>query len=105
MAQNFCDDNEKLSQQLQAFWEVEHMGILNHKDEESVEGPVLAEFRRKIRRKDEKYEVCLPWKDNAPELDCNVKEAKDRLAKLTRRLQKNEELLIRYDWTAGYLPN
>ncbi|KAH9365080.1 hypothetical protein HPB48_011904 [Haemaphysalis longicornis] len=43
--QNFSDDNEKLSQQLQAFWEVEHMGILNHKDEESVEDSVLTEFK------------------------------------------------------------
>ncbi|KAH9379518.1 hypothetical protein HPB48_020445 [Haemaphysalis longicornis] len=38
LAQNFSDDNEKLSQQLQAFWEIEHMGILNHKDEEKYVG-------------------------------------------------------------------
>lgn len=97
LVQNFSDDTEKLSQQLQAFWEVEHMGILDHESEEPTEHPVFTEFKRTIRKKDGRYEVCLPWKDNAPELDCNLKEAKDRLAKLTRRLQKNKELLVRYD--------
>ncbi|KAH9378705.1 hypothetical protein HPB48_015784 [Haemaphysalis longicornis] len=52
--QNFSDQNNKLSQQLQAFWEIEHMGTLNHKDEESVQDPVLTELK-KIRRKDDKY--------------------------------------------------
>ncbi|KAH9375206.1 hypothetical protein HPB48_018768 [Haemaphysalis longicornis] len=75
------------------------MGILNHKNEECVQDPVLTEFKRKIRRKDETYPVCLPCNSNALELYCNLKEAKDRLGKLTRRLQKNEEIPIRYDAT------
>ncbi|KAH9378800.1 hypothetical protein HPB48_008108 [Haemaphysalis longicornis] len=97
LAQNFSDDNEKLSQQLQAFSEVDQMGILNHKDQESVEDAVLTKFKIFIQRKGHKYEVCFSWKNNAPELDCNPKKAKDRLAKLTRCVQKNERLLIRYD--------
>jgi hypothetical protein len=59
--------------------------------------PVLSRFNETIRLKEGRYEVQLPWKDNAGQLVDNYRAAELRLRSLSRKLDKEPDLRVRYD--------
>lgn len=89
-------DDETTSQILQSFWQLEAMGITDSGESPSHES--VAGFRGSISKKDNRYTVALPWKeDKKPLLGNNREIALSRLQRLTRRLSTKEGLLQRYD--------
>ncbi|XP_037501408.1 uncharacterized protein LOC119375300 [Rhipicephalus sanguineus] len=89
-------DDETTSQILQSFWQLGAMDITDSGESPSHE-PV-AGFRGSISKKDNRYTVALPWKeDKKPLLGNNREVALSRLQRLTRRLSTKEGLLQLYD--------
>ncbi|XP_037528593.1 uncharacterized protein LOC119405834 [Rhipicephalus sanguineus] len=89
-------DDETTSQILQSFWQLEAMGLTDSGESPSHES--VAGFRGSISKKNIRYTVTFPWKeDKKPLLGNNWEIAQSRLQRLTRRLSTKEGLLQRYD--------
>ena len=71
------------------FWSLESLGII---DKETIE----ERFLQNISKKDGRYVVKLPWKDQHPLLYDNFILAKKRLESLLKRLRQNSSLLKQY---------
>ena len=82
---------QNLDDQLRRFWELESLGIM--KDEPSV----YDKFVQRISFDGQRYQVSLPWKENAPPLPDNFELCRRRLDSLLRRLKQNPPLLVEYD--------
>ncbi|XP_064469670.1 uncharacterized protein LOC135384399 [Ornithodoros turicata] len=96
------DQNEAdISNELRRFWELEHMGIQT-KDTvcDKVNDTIVREFEAKIKHnEDGRYEVHIPWKTSDPCLPRNKRTAEERLNSLTKRLLKNQHVMMEYDTT------
>ncbi|KAH6947225.1 hypothetical protein HPB50_017611 [Hyalomma asiaticum] len=55
----------EISRQLRSFWELEHLGIVDDTQLTAEGGNVLRAYEDTIVRKNGRYEVGLPWKENA----------------------------------------
>ena len=83
---------------LRSFWELESIGI-TCEDGSSGTSDILAIFNESVRFKDGRYEISLPWKENAAKLVSNEAAARARLFRLQRtcRLDKSPSLKDRYN--------
>ena len=84
------DSLPHLSSQLQAFWELESLGI--KQEEPSVHG----NFKKTIIFKNGRYEVNLPWKSTQTRLPSNRDLAGRRLNGLLNRFSHHPEVLQEY---------
>ena len=84
-------DAKTLDDTLRSFWELEAMGI------KDPDHGVLTQFEEKVKFRDGRYEVALPWKDPHPALPTNYHLCLKRLDGLHRRLQQTPTLLKEYD--------
>ncbi|XP_064463439.1 uncharacterized protein LOC135374405 [Ornithodoros turicata] len=91
------ENNEELSQRMRSFWELEHIGITDSKTELCDKGEVMQRLGESVKYENGRYEVSLPWKQNADKLADNKDMALSRLRSLTARLMKNQSLLQEYD--------
>lgn len=82
---------ETLNETLRSFWELESLGV------KQPEQDVLTEFEQKIKLKNGRYQVSLPWKEVHPPLPDNHQLALKRLRGLQHRLQQQPALLKEYD--------
>lgn len=85
----------ELQQELQKFWDLESMGITRN-SLDATGDEIVEEFEQNIVQQNGRYQVSLPWKQNV-NLESNKENAMKRLQQLTKRLQKNEDVLRRYD--------
>ena len=83
------NQEESTKQELDKFWSLESLGII---DKETVE----ERFLPHVSKKDGRYEVKLHWKDQHPLLYDNFILAKKRLESLLKRLRQNSALLKQY---------
>ena len=85
------DTQPDLNKTLQAFWELESLGI-------KLEEPsVYEEFKKTISFKDSHYEIRLPWKSPDTKLSTNKNLARQCLNGLLKRLCHQPEVLKEYD--------
>ena len=88
----FCREIPERS--LQAFWDLESVGINIDRE---VEDPVVEKFKREVIKEGDRYSVALPWKENSkPHLVNNRRSAMKRLQNLSNRLEKDEDLKNKY---------
>ena len=71
------------------FWSLESLGIIGKEI-------VVERFLKNVSKKDGRYEVKLPWKDQHPLLYDNFILAKKRLDSLPKRLKQSSALLKQY---------
>ncbi|XP_075534040.1 uncharacterized protein LOC142567746 [Dermacentor variabilis] len=88
---------DEISRQLRSFWELEHLGIVNDTQLTAKEDSVLRAFEETITQKNGRYQVALPWKENASDLTDNKSIASHRLHSLTAKLLRHEETVLDYD--------
>ncbi|XP_037579782.1 uncharacterized protein LOC119462509 [Dermacentor silvarum] len=89
-------DDDTTSQILQSFWKLEAMGITDSAEPPYTE--TIARFRGTVRKKNGRYTMALPRKEEQKQLPgSNRDTALTRLQKLVKRLSMNEGLLERYD--------
>ena len=86
-----ANQQNDIKQQLTRFWDLETMGIAN--DEPSMYDKFISE----VKSNGERYEVCLPFKENHPRLPDNYEPTKKRLSSLVHRLQQKPDVLRMYD--------
>ena len=82
---------KELKTELSRFWDLKSIGILNN------EPSVYETFKSEVKRMDDRYEVCLPFKGEHPPLPDNYESSKRRLSALVHRLQQKPDVLKRYD--------
>ena len=87
---------DDLTLNLQRFWETESIGIYNDPEEKTIKAEEEL-FKLNIEREEERYSVNLPWKTDGQPLPTHYELSKTRLTYLRQRLQKNKELMKKYD--------
>lgn len=85
------NDLAELDRKLQAFWDLEGLGI--REEEESI----YNKFTRSVSFQDGRYCVRLPWKEPHPFLPDNYHLSRDRLFNLLKRLRQTPGVLSQYD--------
>ncbi|MCP4486384.1 MAG: DDE-type integrase/transposase/recombinase, partial [Gammaproteobacteria bacterium] len=87
---------ENVEAQLEKFWSLESIGI---KDDPKMRDDdiALAKFNASVQFENERYEVQWPWKDDQLEMPDNYPLAMGRFKSLISRLQKDPDLLEKYD--------
>ncbi|XP_037520857.1 uncharacterized protein LOC119397504 [Rhipicephalus sanguineus] len=88
---------DDVSRQLRSFWELEHLRIVDDAPLTTENDDVLRAFEDTIVHKNGRYEVRLPWKENASQLTDNKGTASHRLHSLTSKLLRNDEMIRSYD--------
>ena len=88
---HISQDSEAKELKTERFWDLESTGILNN------EPSVCEKFKSEVKRMDDRYEVCLPFKDEHPPLPDNYESSKRRLSALVHRLQQKPDVLKSYD--------
>lgn len=93
-----AEDNQ-ISKQLHAFWEIESLGIIHDKPPSVEEAEALETFEQTVIFKDGRYLVELPWKHDrdTSELKDNYKVARKRFEALTKRFRNDDVLYERYN--------
>ena len=86
-----AEDKSRLEKQLRGFWELEALGVVE------PEMSLYEQFKDHISFDGTRYEVTLPWKDNALNLPDNYELSLCRLKGLLKRLKRNPELLREYN--------
>eukprot|EP00731_Ephydatia_muelleri_P001937 Em0001g1937a len=84
-------DLASLDKKLQAFWDLDTMGIREGED------CIYSRFTKNISLQDGRYCVHLPWKEPHPLLPDNYELSKGRLFNLLRRLRQSPDILNQYD--------
>ena len=84
-------DLSDLDKKLQAFWELDSMGIMPEEDS------VYSRFTKSVTLQQGRYCVRLPWKEPHPLLPDNFELSKGRLFNLLKRLQSTPDILSQYD--------
>ena len=84
-------ENIRLDEQVKQFYDLESFGINDKKD------GVYEKFVKGMSRKEGRYEIGLPWKDNIPNLPSNYGLSFSRLNSLVNRLKRDPEILEQYD--------
>lgn len=92
------EDNQ-ISKQLHAFWEIEALGIVHDKTPSVEEAEALEKFEQTVSFKDGCYLVELPWKHSrdTSELKDNCNIAKRRFEALKKRFRTDHVLYERYN--------
>ncbi|XP_070385218.1 uncharacterized protein [Dermacentor albipictus] len=88
---------DEISRQLKSFWDLEHIGIVDDAQLTTKDDSVLRAFEETITQKNGRYQVALPWKENASDLTDNKSIASHRLHSLTAKLLRHEEIILDYD--------
>lgn len=88
--------NVELKMELERFWSLEAIGIEAKTSQRNRGNMVAEKFKEQVVKENGRYKVNLPWKENI-DMQNNKNTAMHRLIQLTRRLNKNEKLLERYD--------
>ena len=83
------NQEESIKEELHKFWSLESLSI---KDKDTVE----EKFLQNVSKKNGRYVVKLPWKDQHPLLYDNFILAKKRFESLLKRLRQNSALLKQY---------
>ena len=83
------NQEESVKYERRKFWSLESLGTI---DKETVE----ERFLQNVSKKDGRYVVKLPWKDQHPFLYDNFVLAKKRLQSQLKRLRQNSALLKQY---------
>ncbi|XP_040068435.1 uncharacterized protein LOC120841582 [Ixodes scapularis] len=96
MVLNVSATVEEVNDALKQFWELEAAGIKDSPIENGHDEDIPAKLEDTVTFQEGRYHVRLPWKSTVS-LDDNRGLALKRLNQLTRRLQKNPELLEKYD--------
>ena len=86
-----ASETDTLNETLHSFWELESLGI------KQPGQSVLTYFEEKVKFKNGRYLVSLPWKDIHPPLPDNYELALKHLRGLQRRLWQQPALLKEYD--------
>lgn len=84
-------DNDGLAEQLQAFWDLESLGIVG------TEKTLYDDFLNTVTVRNGRYEVPLPWKETHKPLPDNFQLSQKRLKGLLHRLKQNPDVLKQYD--------
>ena len=74
--------------------------LASRKQEEELnetEDTVINAFNNTIEKKDGRYQVCWPWRDENPDLPENYELSLGRLRSIRKKFDNNPELLHRYD--------
>uniref|UniRef100_A0AAF5PLL4 DUF5641 domain-containing protein n=1 Tax=Wuchereria bancrofti TaxID=6293 RepID=A0AAF5PLL4_WUCBA len=82
--------------EIDRFWKLEFIGIQeqpNLQDDEQV----LERFKENITKNNGRYQVAWPWKESRIKLNDNFGLCLGRLRSLSKRLQNDERLLLKYD--------
>ena len=85
------NENRRLEQELNSFWNLEPIGIVEN--EESVQ----TQFESHIAFEDGRYVASLPWKESCLSLPTNYRLSLKRLQNLFKKLRETPELLAKYD--------
>ncbi|XP_064459094.1 uncharacterized protein LOC135369435 [Ornithodoros turicata] len=94
------EDTTSIDSQLQAFWELEHLGITDPYPSDLDTDSVLQDFRATTKLVHGRYVVRLPWKsERQPALGDNKALAVQRLEATTRKLRRDPALKEEYDST------
>ncbi|XP_070389699.1 uncharacterized protein [Dermacentor albipictus] len=83
------EDQGDTAAQLKSFWQLEHIGIVDKGEADVEDNQVLREFRENVSRNNCRYQVSLPWKENAGDLADNKATAFSRLRPLTTKFVSN----------------
>ncbi|XP_064475626.1 uncharacterized protein LOC135389518 [Ornithodoros turicata] len=84
------EDTASIDSHLQAFWELEHLGITDPYPSELDTDSVLQDFRATTKLVDGRYVVRLPWKsERQPALGDNKALAVQRLEATTSKLRRD----------------
>ena len=80
--------DDKLNETLQAFWNLESVGIVPHHKAvlNKHKQAVLGRFKETVSFKDGRYGVAIPWKDKQVVLQGNYCQMERRLYSLEKRL-------------------
>jgi len=88
---------DEIHKTIEKFWKIEAIGII---DKEQVftrdEQRAVDIFDKTTTFKDGRYEVQLPFRDDAPTLSNNYVSAKKQLESTERRLEKNDDMKQQY---------
>ncbi|XP_064653104.1 uncharacterized protein LOC135503459 [Lineus longissimus] len=89
---------ENVAFELQRFWELESIGIVNDQCVKmSVEDrDAIKTFEDCLSFDGERYTVGIPWKENCPELKDNYSQALRRLESVERRLKVGNQSSLNY---------
>ncbi|XP_065306118.2 uncharacterized protein [Dermacentor albipictus] len=79
------EDQDDTAAQLKSFWQLEHIGIVDEGEADVEDNQVLREFRENVSRNNCRYQVSLPWKENAGDL------ADNKAATLTHHLKYTKD--------------
>ena len=92
--QTFLVETE-LDNQLKRFWEIEEIvkedSVICNEDKK-----ILQQVLENMTKQNQRYMVDLPWKENRNQLTSNESLARDRLIKLERRFEKDDNLKKAY---------
>ncbi|XP_075529865.1 uncharacterized protein LOC142563199 [Dermacentor variabilis] len=91
------EDQDDTAAQLKSFWQLEHIGIVDEGEADVEDNQVLRKFRENVSSNNCRYQVSLPWKENAGDLADNKATAFSRLRSLTTKLMGNNDLMRDYD--------
>ncbi|XP_072144712.1 uncharacterized protein [Dermacentor andersoni] len=83
------EDQDDTAAQLKSFWQLEHIGIVDEGEADVEDNQVLRELRENISRNNCRYQVSLPWKENAGDSADNKATAFSRLRSLTTKFVSN----------------
>uniref|UniRef100_A0A914WAJ3 Peptidase aspartic putative domain-containing protein n=1 Tax=Plectus sambesii TaxID=2011161 RepID=A0A914WAJ3_9BILA len=95
--QKHQEDQSALDDTIESFWKLEAIGI---KDDPEVNDDDIAlqQFQKNVCRKQGRYFVRWPWREEQPELPSNYFTCVGRLQSTLKRLREQpEEMLDRYD--------
>ncbi|KAK0137861.1 Pro-Pol polyprotein [Merluccius polli] len=90
------EEATQVSNQLRAFWELESLGISSKEEERPDNTAAQQNFDSSVRYSQGRYEVELPWRQDAPELPDNLRIAQKRFEGLKKRLKADVTLFKRY---------
>uniref|UniRef100_A0A914UQF9 Peptidase aspartic putative domain-containing protein n=1 Tax=Plectus sambesii TaxID=2011161 RepID=A0A914UQF9_9BILA len=95
--QKHQEDKSTLDDTIEQFWKLEAIGI---KDDPDVDDDDIAlqQFQKNVCRKEGRYFVRWPWREEQPDLPSNYFTCVGRLQSTLKRLREHpEEMLHRYD--------
>ena len=84
-------EKDLLSEKIERFWDLDAVGIVE------IESSVYENFLDDISIHDNRYKVCLPFKEDHPMIEDNHELCKKRLSQLKKQLDNKPELKKEYN--------